>query len=538
MSKNSKNENQKPGSDKKPNSRENNNNGKKRTGSKPEGTPAPGQDKQSKTVAPWNDPAWYNRNPALTEGAANFSFNTALGSNTLAPVRTWVETTGDTITQEEVSIPGVFAYRIHPTVGLSEGNGTEPMNVAFQKLYTATRKTNSGSAPYEAVDEGLYLLRMDSIYSYHSFLCRIYGTISYYSSANRYLPDALLMANHVDPESIRKNITQLRDYINVYALKANTIKVPNSFTLLNRHYQMYGSYYLEEEGNPRSQIYTMVPDGFFRFAYNDTDEGQGSGKLVYTPLPARLDFAALVRYGDELLDAAFSDVDVSIISGDILKAFEEGNCYALAQIASDYTAPVVFESDMLTQLMNATCVGDTQFLDDEIVQNSKAKLVYQPRLVSNEPAGDFAICTPVGVWLNLRSGNHTTPDWIMEYTRLSTVIYVDNKGGNQEDPVDYKIHTCGTEIVCGMEIYTLNSDTGITTVVPVATSMPSTWNDPASGDFRLEGVLAFDYHPPIYWVHGDRSVGGPVMDFDNYRFLTPEEMERINGVALLSQFDI
>lgn len=136
-----------------------------------------------------NDPRWYAQNPQLLRDTASFPYSWPLGNKLNLGQHAPEINKG--------SIPGIMGIYTAPTFGWAD-NPNSPINVAARNVYSYVRHANSGHANYDAPDLMLYLCAMDSIYSYLSYLKRVYGVVSTYSYTNRYYPKAVIQAMHVD----------------------------------------------------------------------------------------------------------------------------------------------------------------------------------------------------------------------------------------------------------------------------------------------------------------------------------------------------
>ena len=107
-----------------------------------------------------NDWRWYAQNEQLLKDTASFSYNYPLGSlvQRTATGKEPVDTT---------AIPGIMAVHVSPAFGGSDSR-TSPINVAMRNIYSFVRHANSGHTNYDAPDLAIYLMAMDSCYSFLS----------------------------------------------------------------------------------------------------------------------------------------------------------------------------------------------------------------------------------------------------------------------------------------------------------------------------------------------------------------------------------
>lgn len=307
----------------------------------------------------YNDASWYVKDGQLAKDVASFSFNNALG----APSTLNFELYGNSGKRysEEFVAPGIMTINTVPAIGFS-GDGSSPINIAAKNIYSYVRHMNSGHANYDSPDLMMYLGAMDSIYSFISHLMRIYGVARVFSQTNRYVGDRLLFAMGVNPTEIRQNLSSLRSYINMFITKASAFCTPNIMTLYRRHFWMFSGVYKDED-IAKSQMYVYRPVSLWKY-----EELEGLGKLTAVPFLANATSSAgfvttnwtlneIYSYGNNMLAALTNSEDVNIMSGDILKAYGQGNLWQLGLINEDYAVLPVYSAEVLDQIHNTNFVG-------------------------------------------------------------------------------------------------------------------------------------------------------------------------------------
>lgn len=215
-----------------------------------------------------NDPSWYTQNSQLALDAGRLSFTWPLG----API----DLTGGRYSTSaiDISIPGVMALTLIPSIGISKDNSS-PINTAARNIYSFVRHANSGHANYDSPDLMMYLLAMDSLYSVYAYMARAYGVLSLYAQRNRYLPEMLVTAMGLDYSDFLGNLANFRYFINTCAVKIGSLCAPNSMPYYARHQWIYSGVYADSP-DPKSQLYMYVPAGFWQ--YNETS---GAGLLEF-----------------------------------------------------------------------------------------------------------------------------------------------------------------------------------------------------------------------------------------------------------------
>ena len=425
-----------------------------------------------------NDPAWYSLNPQLLKDAASFPYAWPLG------LRLNVGEFGANVNAG--SLPGIFAMHWVPTIGYSN-DGTSPINVASVNIYTKVRHDNSGHANYDHADYMMYLMAMDSVYAFHSWMRRAYGTALTYSNVNRYFPRAAVAAMGVNFDDIQRNLADFRQYINMYAVKASALAIPKDMSIMTKHYWMSeGMYFDSQQDKP--QTYMFNPLGFYKFTIPETGDPIGSlefaplfgtitaaesSELVGTPKPSTwrpnaqgnayalnglLTLADIVAYGDALLAPIIADEDFGIMSGDTLKSFGVGGCYTLPMTEEAYAVAPSYSEEVLDQIQNATLIGmpvstslnitqDARVGKGWIITNPKFRHPWTQAASGVELPGQNAFL--VNRFLTFTRGD-IDPARTMEASRWTNIGTQVTDANTRE----YTVSTMGSEVMCsGAVVY-------------------------------------------------------------------------------------
>ena len=545
------------------------------------------------TMSPKNDYRWYCLNEQLLKDTASFPYGWPLG-NTLN-----LGTYG--LSMNDVSLPGVMAINWIPTVGISN-DGTAPINVSSINVYTKVRHDNSGHANYDHADYMMYLMAMDSVYAFHAWMRRIYGVMSSYSMTNRFLPTGLVKAMGVDFSDLQGNLSDFRAYINTYAIKAAALAIPNTMSIMQKHYWMSeGIYYDSNQDKPQSYLFN--PLGFYKFQISSGDTPHG--QLVFEPLFGKttmhehsvpncigsldtyLTFKQIRNYGDALLSPIIADEDFGIMSGDTLKSFGNGGVYTLPITKEDYTVGPVYEPEVLDQIQNATLIGKPVISSLTIDQDptlNKGWIIANPKFVHpyatnsqySEPPGQNAYL--VDRFITFEHGS-IEPKHTIEATRLTNIA---NKMG---DDGTFDVPTLGTEVACCANIVyynkgelTVRPDLYVSMNCDINLKYSSTEGSLQDSTFSslevsimeayayglsqytalIQSIGVFDRHPAIYLsgymsiissivVGGEpynadnflfSPINGVLMDINYYTILSQRDLEELSYAALLSEFDV
>lgn len=403
-----------------------------------------------------NDWRWYAQNEQLLRDSSSFPYSWPLGNKLNLGVNAPEVNKG--------SLPGIMAIGTAPTFGWSD-NPNSPVNVAARNIYSFVRHANSGHANYDAPDLMLYLCAMDSIYSYLSFLKRVYGVISTYSYTNRYYPKAIVASMGVDYDDIQRNLADFRGFINSYAVKVGSMCIPASMSYMAKHMWMYAGLYYDSD-QEKAQTYLFVPNNLYRYALDQDGAGmlEGFSLSDYTTHsgptwndPSSINFEGLRRIADDMLNPILRSEDMNIMSGDILKAFGPSGIYKVEGIGETYTVLPSYEPEVLDQIQNLTLVGRFKFVGHTNMSQAGAMKLCQ------DPSKGWLVSTPLfnhpytftladeefpgqNVFISDRivtfEHGDVTPANTMEATRMCNIA----REYSTKHTDSYEVHTLGSEV--------------------------------------------------------------------------------------------
>lgn len=489
-----------------------------------------------------NDPSWYTVNGQVLKDVSNFSFNNALGADVTIKGE---DGNGGQLTYH-TRLPGVMSILTVPTIGIARGEDA-PVNIAARNIYSYVRHANSGHSNYDPADLMIYLLAMDSIYTYWSYLVRVYGVAQVYSQTNRYVGDAYLRSMGVDPYSIRTQLADFRAFINMFAVKASVFCVPKTMTYFVRHSWMYSNIYKDEDIS-KAQVYMYVPAFLYKYML-DTSTGAGylsavqiaamAGSAGELGSMAQRSVGDLISIGYELLNAMMTQEDTGIMSGDILKAYGAENLWKMSQIPEDYAVFPVFSEEVLAQIHNtnfasrvickidpenpASTVNDFHGLDiKQMTDVGTGYLVFDPifsgaRHLCHNKVLDFWKETP-------------TPEDIIVATRNML-------GGDNETALTgsrlIRINSCGSEIALCAFVCVLDTNSGN----PVLTQYYL--SDAGNAAQNLQTISKFNEYPIYYQINTNtNAIMNIVGEIGTYTVVTDWEIAQMHTAALLSMFGV
>lgn len=489
-----------------------------------------------------NDPSWYTVNGQLLKDVSSFSFNNALG----ADVTIKGNDGGTTQLTYHTRLPGVMSIMTVPTVGVATGEDA-PVNIAARNIYSYVRHANSGHSNYDPADLMIYLLSMDSIYTYWSYLVRIYGVAQVYSQTNRYVGDAYLRAMGVNPYSIRTELADFRAFINMFAVKASVFCVPKTMTYFVRHSWMYSNIYKDEDIS-KAQVYMYVPACLYKYAL---DTASGAGYLSTVQVAAMVNtngiiadmanrsVGDLIQIGYELLNGLMTQEDTGIMSGDILKAYGAENLWKLSQIPEDYAVFPVFSEEVLAQIHN------TNFASRAICKvdpTDPTKVVYDIHGLDikqdTSVGGGYLTFDPIFSIARHLCHNKLLDFWKESPTPEDVIVASRNMlGAIGETALTgvrlIRLDACGSEIALCAFICTLDNNSGN----PILTQY--FFSDTANSQQNLQTLSKFNEFPIYYQVNtNDNSIANIVGEVGTYTVVTNWEIQQMHLAALLSMFGV
>lgn len=499
-------------------------------------------DKVQTSKSTMNDPNWYAANAQLLSDSASLAYSQAIGTpdmsfSSVDPIPRIDATTGELVSCKLVAAPGIMTIRLMPTIGISENN-VSTVNIAASRLYSWVRHANAGSKNYDSPDLMMYLLAMDSIYSYYSYIVRAIGICRLYSQKNRYLSDGLLLALGVIPDSLQDNFAAARNKLNMLGAKMAALCVPSTMSYFVRHSWLYQNIY-KDSPTEKSQMYAFVPDGFYKYSGFTDPTG---GKLIYEKIntagPSTIQ--QHLQNLEDMLNAVVADEDINIMSGDILKAYGAGELVIVGQVSEDFLLMPVYDEEVLMQIQNITVLSHVAASD--ITQDASGAILYRPKVAPFGPV-TVKFARPGFKRITVRK-DIVTPADTMVATRLTHPLVDLNPsmvGGN------YPITSCGSEIATVLEIYNFASpEASPHSLIQIKMTLGNYGRLPTGEVINALDKCAvlsqFDWHPEfVFSVEGPKDTFkqvASVMDIDNYTVVTSTELDRMNDTALLSMFNV
>lgn len=476
-----------------------------------------------------NDGHIYIINDQIGKQVANLPYNKLPGLQYPVPVDTVsVASTVGTITHSSrnATVGTVMAITYWPYFGMNT-KAADGLNVAARQLYSYVRHANSGARNYEAPDIMMYVAALSDIYGEFFELRRALGIPKWYELRNRAIPQAVMQALDIDATAISQNANYTAQ-LNILAAKINSLAVPKYFDIFLRRAFLSSKLFLDSN-SIRGQIYAFKRGGYYTWSGKTSTTGTEL-KFQTISSSANSMLQRLARL-TAMVDALLEDEDAAIISGDILKAFGEGNLYSLLNIPSDFVVEFSMDEDVLAQIENMMLLPSYGIQLTSATTISAMNVTQEDQLIksgikidlSNVPAGFLGTNN---TWRQavLLNSHKEDPDYVdnMEWTRLLPIMYPTEVNGGAA-PSEYGVFG-GLELPISLTMYypggstTLNSNN-----VGSSISSPYTY-------MLLE---EFDWHPTMYadTSFASGAVTIPGADVKVWTWITSDVLAQMHQLA-------
>lgn len=506
-----------------------------------------------------NDMSWYDQYPLLTQTAASFPFPYRPGMAIDFGSGTLSTSSSATITVPlKHSIPGVLALNWYPSVGWSQ-YPTDPASIAGKEMYARVRKVYSGSIDADAPDFVMYTLALDSAFAYCAWLKRLYRALNAWTPDNYALPDALCQAFGLTAsviETLRRDRAKFLHQINELILQTQKFRCPAIMDIFNRHYWMSDNVYTDANSTS-AQLYAFNPLGLYFINPNmpiPNDSSNTAAGLQIQPLPtgSSVTVDSLVGYGLDMLRALDAWDDSYMISGYLMRAFEDTPSFTVDQLQPDEQLTLRYVEEVLMQIENSrTALGPISIGNLSVFQDPATNaIVSQPVCRIGNVVKLPGLNAYLPGTLSIRNDSPTLTDNVIA-SRLQTLTVAGTVTPIVLDPRSSQTSStgckliCGTEVLASMVIY-LPSATALTThtlysAVGVSTSWLDTDNDAWLQLPYYFELSEFDWHP-FTWIafhEGGASTNVRFMcngDTHNITIVPQSSFELLNRTCLFSEF--
>lgn len=505
-----------------------------------------------------NDVSWYTRNPGLVVPTAQipfpnkpgmeFTLGTFMDNNSKVAANTFI-------------IPGVMTLNWVPSIGYTD-SVTSPASIAAKEIYAKVRAAFSGQLSVDAPDFLVYMMCLDSIFSYIGALKRIYRVLDSYSPMNFVMPETLLQALGINPSTARRLRTRKADFmlvINELVLASRKFAMPNVMDLFNRHYWLNDNVYADAD-SMNSQFYAFVQNGFLCFELLDvngdplvgsTDVGASGAVMIDAPwFGENTGPEQFYDFGKRMIDALANSSDAYTMSGYLMRAYEGAPQFIVEQITGAEIFTPLYVPEVLMQIENAepllgrhpvfsSAAGtESTYLSGFNVWQDPATnaLYHQPRILNTAFPGSagLTVYSPEHV-MNVRSDAPTAADAIIASRLKARVLR-----GTSSTTI-YP----GSEVLLYSQLFDGDGPGAFISSVMLITMYGL---DVAASAFRsLQTLSYFDWHPILQVVIAP-SVDGPAAnlakatvqlcgDIHNLSSIAPADLMNLNRVCLYSELN-
>lgn len=413
--------------------------------------------------------------------------------------------------------PGIMVYDWVPTIGVSTDNSS-PANLAMAEIASFIKSQVNRRPVWETPDLAIAMLAIDSIYSLHFSLMRVYGLINRYSAMNKYWPRAIIESMGFDFDDFRNNQVNLLFMLQQRAAELRRLALPATFRLFERHLRFNSLIFADGE-TEKAQLYIFNQSCYWSYEVVDQVKGltpirlhspMGDGEISAMAPDNLMTFASVVGIYDRMLTALRNSSDIDIIVGDIISAYGDAAISVVPEMAADYITPIVYDPAVLCSINNA-CIYNADTSSLRIIDKGGNYLYCQPRLTQSNTDGGWVSATVGNMpYLNFVTDVPSEADVVnaMLFHAWVDDVAIQRTGAPTEtqDPVGYttyKIVACGTELITNARLY----------VIPTGVKFKL-----SEGEAYLEGAAGgemyhmYDLQQYLQTQHYDASSGKVVND--------------------------
>lgn len=509
-----------------------------------------------------NDLSWYAHYPDLLVAGASFPYPYRPGMVT-DPIF-HVQFSENTIEPSEysnrVAVPGVFAIDWVPSLGQSN-SVLDPASLVAKELFARVRSSFSGTLAADAPDFIIYLMALDSVFSYLSWCKRVFRVVGTYSPDNRMVPEGLLKAMGFGDTAITMMMMhkmQMFSNINELIKMSRKFVCPAVMDIFNRHYWMNDNVYTDAP-SANSQFFVFNQAYWYKFKMLDTPDKVKAGGLTlvkpdFYDSPSVVD--AMYAFGKDLISALAESEDSYIISGYLMRAFEGTPAFAVADLEYAEVLNPVYVEEVLTQIENSNAIpvnagsGGNFVVHADITQDPTTNTVLSNPVVSNSYARARDVCGFDKHILSIRADAPSAADNVIASRLRSTFVVKEADTGS-----DFEVD-CASEFVLTYRVMRyddpkldpenlgwVSADIGgyilCSTGANAGTAMDLGWA------FLIPIISQFDWHPLIPLLACDfrTSATAPKVwanvlgDIHNFTVITAEQLGQLNRICLLSEFN-
>lgn len=473
-----------------------------------------------------NNAAWYIADPELRKQVASYSMNSTIGLPTKLHYNQMVPELNHA--PFDVEVPSVFAMECNPSPGYTPESESgklskSAINKAARMLYSDISSVNSKTTQYQPQDLVFAILSVGEIISMVSHLTRMYGVAFNYSQRNRDIPDALLLAMKVNPESLLKDLSGFRMRLNEILVTANQITMFSNIPYFQKCWDMYSQIYTDSMST-MAQVYMTVP-----YSTWIMEEAAETGTVMKTKVLLNGTGGLLTAQEwldilEEMIDVLLTSTTYNYIYTDILNYVGKkgGSLYSFGYVSEMYRVGPVYNLEYLLQIHNATPYGVP--VNNNVTQNVG--------LNSIEFRPSPAEMLPVAFMDKVLDFPHTnTPS---DDDKINAIVYhCVASAGTKVNSESTKYSVAGAALSDHYPVqFTIVA--GGTTI----STLGYKWFRDDAYHKIVSAVSKFDWAPIIYTVDTDGTAVGTVGDLNFYDTVPYDTIKRTYGYSFLGLFKL
>lgn len=325
-----------------------------------------------------NDFAFWNKYPELMSIATRFPWMHIAGTPLVGSgVKLDLP---NVAVQHYLSVPGVAA------------NATDPLNLAFRKLFLDMHRKYRGIGTYQASDIGIVMLCIESVLQLLVEAERVYGILKGYPLKSRIEPEGLLLAMGYPGTfiwSVKNELADFRYNINRLIDRAKRLPLPSGMNFFKNHVAMNGFVYKDSE-DERASLIVFVFDNYYKW---QTTGDPGCINSSSTALSVPFDRstitgpAILFNLIESTMNLLLTDSDVLRITSDFISCYGENNMQVLAPLPEDYKVEATYSESILHKWHNS----ERYKYDPNSGADVAFSYVAQGSSTTTLPGGQFAV---------------------------------------------------------------------------------------------------------------------------------------------------
>lgn len=292
------------------------------------------------------------------------------------------------------SSPGIMVFDVATTIGEGDGNVTSSINLAARKVYSYVRQANAGAKNYDYPDLMMYLMSMDSILNNIHHVVRALGYVGISSIMNRYYDYDFLESFGFEANQMVANYNKIIVQLNMVLSKLSTLAMPFTWSLYSRHKHIFSNVFLDAP-NERAQVYIFRPK--YSYVYDEYTKPAKLQVMDHNIFAsnvigdgARIYITDFVDHIQKQVDLLVDSQDISIMCGDIIKAYGVDGLMKFDSIVPGYVSSPIYDLDMLTEIENMMYISNP--IVTPIVNNPTTNNLEQSIMSATETSGSSAMC--------------------------------------------------------------------------------------------------------------------------------------------------